>query len=96
MLKNIDRETLATTVARAVLDALTALEPTQTPEPITPKSATLSQADFAAESELGINRVNELVRAGRIKHVKLGTRNVRIPRSELTDFFARELAGGAK
>jgi excisionase family DNA binding protein len=96
MPKNVDPGTLADVISKAVLAALNSLEPTQKAEPAKLLSPTVSQAEFAMESGLGINRVNELVRAGRIKHVRLGTRNVRIPRAELGEFFERESSGGAK
>jgi excisionase family DNA binding protein len=47
-----------------------------------------------AARELGIGRdaAYELVRAGRLRHVSLG-RRVLIPRSELSNFVARESSG---
>jgi excisionase family DNA binding protein len=96
MFKNVDPGTLADVILKAVLAALSGLEPTPKLEITAPLSPTVSQAEFSANTGLGINRVNELVRAGRIKHVRLGARNVRIPRAELTEFFERESQGGAK
>jgi excisionase family DNA binding protein len=96
MLRNVDPGTLADVISKAVLAALSSLEPIQKPEVTTPLNPTVSQAEFSEQTGLGINRVNELVRAGRIKHVRLGVRNVRIPRAEITEFFEREIAEGKK
>lgn len=97
MLKSIDSNALEAIASRArdFLAALADLE-TKQATPDTPLSPTISQAEFSVNTGLGINRVNQLVRAGRIKHVKLGARNVRIPRAELTEFFERESTGGQK
>jgi excisionase family DNA binding protein len=96
MLKNIDQNTLAAVVSKAVVAALAELT---TPEPVaqpTRLSATVSQNEFAEETGLGINTVAALIRSNRIRHVRVGVRNVRIPRAEIEAFLEREAQGGEK
>ena len=96
MMQNLDRETITKIVETTVENILAAFNPVAKPETLAPLNPTLSQQEFADLTDLGVNRVNALVRAGRIRHVKLGSRNVRIPRAELTEFFERESIGGQK
>jgi excisionase family DNA binding protein len=91
--KNIDRETLAATIAQAVVTALANLEPVQQNEAITRESATLNPLAFSRETGYGLNRVRDLLHAGKIKHVRAG-RRVLIPRSEVAAFLERESSGG--
>jgi excisionase family DNA binding protein len=93
--KNIDRETLAAIIAQAVVTALAGLETTQKPDAPTRESATLNPLAFSQETGYGLNRIRQYLRAGKIKHVKSGTR-VLIPRSEVAAFLERESQGGAK
>jgi excisionase family DNA binding protein len=96
--KIIDSNAIAQAVTKAVLEALNGLEQPQTQAKSNKsESATMSPDEFRqalGERSYGINRIHELLRAGRIKHVKTGTRNYRIPRSELVDFIEREAQGG--
>lgn len=39
--------------------------------------------------------LNSLIRAGRIRTVRIGTRGIRIPIAELDRFVAEQLGGGA-
>jgi excisionase family DNA binding protein len=93
--KNIDRETLAATIAQAIVTALASLEPTQKVEQPARESATLSPLAFGQETGYGLNRIRDLLHAGRIKHVRSG-RRVLIPRSEILAFLERELVEAAK
>jgi excisionase family DNA binding protein len=92
--KTIDRETLAATIAQAVVTALASLEPVAKTEPVK-ESATLNPLAFSQETGYGLNRVRKLLNAGKIKHVKSG-RRVLIPRSEVQAFLERESRGGEK
>ena len=90
--KNIDRDTLAATIAQAVIAALVNLEPEQ---PVTRETRTITALEFSRETGIGLNRVRQFLHSGKIKFIRSG-RYVLIPRGELTDFFARELIGGGK
>jgi excisionase family DNA binding protein len=96
--KIIDSQTIAQAVTKAVLEALNGLEQPQA-QVKQPKAetATLSPEEFRqalGTRGYGINRIRELLREGRIKHVKSGSKNFRIPRSELVGFIEREAQGG--
>ncbi len=52
----------------------------------------LSVREFAAAEGLGRDLTYRLVAEGRIRAVKVG-RTIRIPRTEITDFPARETNG---
>jgi excisionase family DNA binding protein len=93
--KNIDRETLAATIAQAVVTALASLEPVQKTEKVVKDSATVNPLAFSQETGYGLNRVRDLLNAGKIKHVKSG-RRILIPRSEVQAFLERESRGGEK
>jgi excisionase family DNA binding protein len=92
--KNIDRETIAQTIALAVVAALQSLEQ---PEPQSPPRvvATLSPVEFSKESGIGLNRVRALLHTGKIRHIRCGKR-VLILRTEIQGFLERELIGGEK
>jgi excisionase family DNA binding protein len=92
--KNIDRDTLAATIAQAVIAALTNLEPEQPPAP-TRETRTITALEFSRETGIGLSRVRQFLNSGKIKFVRSG-RYVLIPRAELTDFFERESIGGEK
>jgi excisionase family DNA binding protein len=92
---NLDRETLAATIAQAVVSALASLEPVHRPDPTAREAATISPLEFSQETGYGLNRTREMLHAGRIKHVRSG-RRVLIPRSEVAAFLERELVGGSK
>lgn len=98
MLKNIEPSVIANVIAKAVLEALNTLEnPKIESKPAKSEGATLSPEEFRAalgEGSYGINQIHSFIRAGRIKHVKMGARKVRIPRSEIVDFIEREAQGG--
>lgn len=48
--------------------------------------------DAAAELAIGRSRLYELLQAGEIKAVKIGSRGVRVPQSELDRFVTERLA----
>lgn len=91
--KNLDRETLAATIAQVIVTALSNLEPAKL-EPVK-EAATLSPLEFSQETKYGLNRVRDLLHAGKIKHVKSG-RRVLIPRGEVQAFLERETVGSEK
>jgi excisionase family DNA binding protein len=68
-------------------NAIVALEPSTIPR------KTYKPAEFARAVGTGINRVWQLVREGRIRHIKHGRRIV-IPISEVDAFLERESQGG--
>jgi excisionase family DNA binding protein len=93
--KSIDRETLAATIAQAVVTALANLEPAPKTKTPIQESATLNPLAFSRETGYGLNRVRDLLHAGKIKHVKSG-RRVLIARAEVAAFLERESIGGQK
>lgn len=48
--------------------------------------------EAAAELSIGRSRLYELLQAGEIKTVKIGTRGVRVPSSEIDRFVAERMA----
>ena len=55
--------------------------------------APLGPKEFAREIGTGENRVRDLCRQGKIRHIRFG-RNIKIPHSEITAFVEREAIGG--
>ena len=92
---NSDRETLAATIAQAVVTALASLEQTAKQSQPARESLTINALEFSQESNVGLNRVRELLRAGKIKHVRSG-RRILIPRAEVQAYLERESVGGEK
>ena len=77
--------TIETVTSKHSVDAV--LEPLPVPR------KTYKPAEFAQAVGTGINRVWQLVREGRIRHIKHGRRIV-IPISEVDAFLERESQGG--
>ncbi len=55
-------------------------------------SRLLKIPEAAAELSIGRSRLYELLQAGEIKAVKIGSRGVRVPSSEIDRFIAERLA----
>jgi excisionase family DNA binding protein len=100
-MSSINVEVFTTVFTQALASALEAaqqpanLEPTQKPETLTPQAATLNPLAFSQATGYGLNRVRDLLHAGKIKHVRSG-RRVLIPRAEVEAFLERESSGGEK
>lgn len=58
------------------------------------RKALLTPEEFRAglDHAIGRNTIYTYLRAGKIKHVRIGTRKILIPKSELVDFPLREMA----
>lgn len=95
MLQKFDRDTLAATIAQAVVTALSNLEQPTKPAPPVQESATINPVAFGEATGYGLKRVRDLLAAGRIKHVRSG-RRILIPRAEIQAFLERESVGGAE
>ena len=96
MLNKIKPDALASVITKAVLEALNTFETPPEPKNFQPQGETLTPKQFGKAVGIGINQVHEYCRAKRIKHVKFGERNIKIPRSEIVDFVEREAQFEAK
>ena len=96
MLNKIKPDALASVITKAVLEALNTLDTQSESKTVQPQGETLTPREFGKAVGIGINQVHDYCRAKRIKHVKFGERNIKIPRSEITDFLEREAQLGDK